>query len=154
MLNIPNASTHAEASTVVPSDDEFLAARIHAYRGKCVALASNVALSQGNVLAQTPDLANVEQVSHSTHIQPPHQSALPRNTSRAPLKAISSTVPSHISTRRKSRTPSEFTLDLVAPFVANLRSNVVAPYFTCVGDLFRPTLSLGIQGDLYCLCCL
>jgi hypothetical protein len=43
MLSIPNASTCAEASTMVPSDDELLIVHIYAYRSKRAALVSEVA---------------------------------------------------------------------------------------------------------------
>jgi hypothetical protein len=148
MLPTPNASPRAEASTVVSSNDELFAACIYAFRGKCIALALEVALLQGNVSAQTLGLANAEQVSHSTHIQPLHQSALPRNTLKAILKAIPPTVPSCISTREKSRAPLQFTLDHVAPYVANLRSYVVALHPTCIGKPCGTTYFLDVQGAL------
>jgi hypothetical protein len=50
--------------------------------------------------------------------------------------------------RAKSTTPSQFTLDHVAPFVANLRSNVVAPHSTGVGEPSGTTLPLDVQGTL------
>jgi hypothetical protein len=50
-LSTPNASPRVEASTMVPSDDELLATRIYAFKDKCAALASEVALLQGNVSA-------------------------------------------------------------------------------------------------------
>jgi hypothetical protein len=45
MLPTPSTSPLAEASAMVPSDDEFLIARIYAFKGKHAALASEVALS-------------------------------------------------------------------------------------------------------------
>jgi hypothetical protein len=114
---------------MVPSDSELITMCIYAFKGKRAALASEVALSQGNVSVQTPDRANAEQVSHSTHIQPLHQSTLLGTTSKVPP-----TVSSCISMKAKCRAPSQFTLDHIAPFVANLRSNVVAPQPTSVGS--------------------
>jgi hypothetical protein len=94
---------------------------------------------------QIANPTNAEQVNHSTHIQPLHQSALPENTSRAPLKAVPPIVTSCISTRAKSRAPCQFMLDHVAPFVANLKSNVVAPHPTRVGEPCGTMLPLDIQ---------
>jgi hypothetical protein len=59
-LPTPSASPCAEASAMVPSDDELLCARIYAFKGKRAALASEVALSQGNAMVRTPDCANPE----------------------------------------------------------------------------------------------
>jgi hypothetical protein len=84
MLPTPNASPCAKSSIMVPSDDEFFVVHIYAFKSKHVVLASEVALLKGNVSAQRPNPANAEQVSHSTHIQPLHQSALPGNIIRAP----------------------------------------------------------------------
>jgi hypothetical protein len=48
--------------------------------------------------------------------------------------------------KAKSKAPSQFTLDHVAPFVADLRSNVVAPHPTCIGEPYRMALPLDVQG--------
>jgi hypothetical protein len=47
-LPTPSSSPRAEASAMVPSDDELLCARIYAFKGKHASLASEVALSQDN----------------------------------------------------------------------------------------------------------
>ena len=133
---------------MVPNNNEFITTCAYTFKGKCDALASEVALLQGNVSVQTSNRANAEQVSHSTHIQPLHQSALLGTTSRVSLKAVPPTVLSCIFIKAKCRAPSQFKLGHIAPFIANLRSNVVALQPTSVWEPCGTTLPLDVQGML------
>jgi hypothetical protein len=131
-LLAPKSSPRAAGSSTVPSDDESLIAYVKVLKCKRAALASQMALLQGNVLSQASHAANVEQSSHSTQIQPMHRSALTRDTSMLPLKVVPPIVPSPTIMKGKSKIPSQFSLGNVASFVANLRRKAVATHSTCV----------------------
>jgi hypothetical protein len=62
------------------------------------------------------------------------------------LKAVPPTVPSFTSTKEKSKIPSQFSLDHVASFIADLKGKVVATHSTCVGGPYRPMLFLNLEG--------
>jgi hypothetical protein len=104
-LLAPNPSPRAKASNTVPSENEPPIACVHAFKHKCATLASQMALSQGIVLAQAPHAANVERRNHSIHIQLMHQSAFTRNTSTLPLIAVPPTVLSRTSMKGSPRSP-------------------------------------------------
>jgi hypothetical protein len=141
-----NSSPRTEALHTMPSDDELLIACVQTFKRKYVALDSQIALPYGNVLAQAPHATYAERGSHSTHIQPMHQSALAKDTSTPPLKVVPAIIPFCTSTKGKSKISSRYNLDHVTIFVANLRGKASATHSTNMTGRFKLTLSLTLKG--------
>jgi hypothetical protein len=96
-------------------------------------------------MVQAPHVANVEQSSHSTYIQPMCLSIFARKTSTPPLKVVIPTVPSRTSTEGNSKIPFQFSLGHVRPFVINLKGKAAATRVVVVMCLFQSTLFLDVK---------
>ena len=96
-------------------------------------------------MVQASHAANVEQSSHSTHIQPMCLSIFARKTSTPLLKVVLPTIPSHTSTEGNSKIPFYFSLGHVAPFLINLKNKAATMRVVVVMCLFQLTLFLDIK---------
>jgi hypothetical protein len=67
--NAPSSKSFTTCWNIVLSDDELIIAYLQAFKRKHVALASQMALLQSNILAQAPHAANVEQSNYSTYFE-------------------------------------------------------------------------------------
>ena len=105
-----------------------------------------MALAQDNVIVQVPHTSTTKQGGPSSHIQLMHETVLVRDISTLPLQAFSPTIPSRASTRLKSKIASQFSLGVVASFIANLRGQALARQSTCLVDPRRPMLSRDVEG--------
>jgi hypothetical protein len=74
-------------------------------------------------------------------MQPMHETILAKDTSTPPLQVVPPTVPSHASTRSKSKNAPQSSLGPVAPFVANLRGQALPRQSTTSVGPCRPMLS-------------
>jgi hypothetical protein len=79
-------------------------------------------------------------------MQPMHETILARDTSTPPLQVVLLTVPSHASTRSKSKNAPQSSLGRVAPFVANLRGQALPRQSTTSVGPRRPMLSRDVEG--------
>jgi hypothetical protein len=79
-------------------------------------------------------------------MQPIHETILARDTSTPPLQVVPPTVPSHASTRSKSKNAPQSNLGPVAPFVANLRGQALPRQSTTVVGPRRSMLSRDVEG--------
>jgi hypothetical protein len=75
-----------------------------------------------------------------------HETIIVRDTSTPPLQVVPPTVPSRASTRSKSKNAPQSNLDLVAPFVANLRGQALPRQSTTSVGPRRPMLSRDVEG--------
>jgi hypothetical protein len=105
-----------------------------------------MALPQGNVIVEAPYTTTAELGGPSSHMQPMHETILARDSSTPPLQVVPPTVPSHATTRSKSKNAPQSSLGPVAPFVANLRSQALPRQSTASVGLRRPMLFRDIEG--------
>jgi hypothetical protein len=126
MLVVPDPSLPLRTSNTMQSDDKLLQACLQSMRSNHASLALKMALLQGNVIVEAPHTTTAKQGSPSSHMQPMHETILARDISTPPLQAVPLTVPSHASTRSKSKIAPQISLGPVAPFVANLRGQALA----------------------------
>jgi hypothetical protein len=130
----------------VESEDDLVLACLQSFQRNHALLASKMALPQGNVIVEAPHTTIAEQSGPSIHMQPMHETILARDTSTPPLQVVPPTVPSHASSRSKSKNAPQSSLGLVAPFVANLRGQALPRQSkTSVGPC-RPMLSRDVEG--------
>jgi hypothetical protein len=109
-------------------------------------LPSKTALLQGNVIVEAPHTTTAEQGGPSSHMQPMYETILARNTSTPPLQVVPPTVPSHASTRSKSKNAPQINLGPVPSFVANLRDQALPRQSTTSVGPHRPMLSPDVEG--------
>ena len=121
----PDPSPHVQAPDTMESDDELLTILTQAFRRNQASLASTMALPQGNVIIEAPHTTTIEQGGPSSHMQPMDETILTRDTSTPPLQVVPPTVPSGASTRLKSKNAPQSSLDLIAAFIADLRSQAL-----------------------------
>ena len=69
-----------------------------------------------------------------------------RDTSTPPLQVVPPTIPSHGSTRLKSKNAPESSLGPIAAFIADLRSQALPRQFTTSMGRGRPMMSRSIEG--------
>ena len=79
-------------------------------------------------------------------MQPIHETILARDISTPPLQVVPLTIPSHASTRLKSKNATQSSLDPVAAFVADLRSQALRRQSTAFVGRDRLMLSCGVEG--------
>jgi hypothetical protein len=115
-------------------------------RSNHASLASKTALLHGNVIVEAPHTSTTEQGGPSSYMQAMHETILARDMSTPPLQAVSPIVLSCTSTRLKSKIVHQISLDLVAPFVANLRGQALARQSTSSMCLRRPMFSRDVEG--------
>jgi hypothetical protein len=124
-LVAPYPSPCVQASDTVENEDDLVLACIQSFQRNHASLASKMALPQGNVIVEVPHTTTVEQGGPSIHMQPMYDTILARDTSMPPLQVVPPTVPSHASTRSKSKNAPQSSLNHVASFVANLRGQAL-----------------------------
>jgi hypothetical protein len=112
---------------------------------KHASLVSKTALPQGNVIVEAPHTTTAEQGGPSSHMQPMHETILARDTSTPPLQVVPPTIPSHASTRLKSKTTLQISLGLVAPCITNLRGQALPRQSTTSLGPRRPMLSHDVE---------
>jgi hypothetical protein len=147
-LVVPDPSPCIRASDTVQSGDELLFVCLQSFERNHTSLASKMALPQGNVIVEAPHTTTVEQgsPSSSSHMQPMHETILARDTSMPPLQVVPSTVPSHATTRLKSKNAPQSSLGPVVPFVANLRGQALPRQSTTSVGPRRSMLSRDVEG--------
>jgi hypothetical protein len=145
-LVVPNPSPRVRASDTVQSEDELLHACLQSFKRNHASLASKMALPQGNVIVEAPHTTTAEQGGPSSHMQPMHETILARDTSTPPLQVVPPTVPSHATTRSKSKNAPQRSLGPIAPFVANLRGQALPRQSTTFVGPRRPMLSRDVEG--------
>jgi hypothetical protein len=125
-LVVPDPSPPVEAYNIAASDDELFLACLQSMQSKHASLASETALSMGNIIIQAPHATNVERGDPPSYIQLIYETALVRNMSTPPLRAVLPIIPSWTSSRLKSKITSQFSLGRIASFVANLKGQASA----------------------------
>jgi hypothetical protein len=98
------------------------------------------------VIVEAPHTTTAEQGGPSSHMPPMHETILARDTSTPPLQVVPPTVPSHATTRSKSKNAPQSSLGIVAPFVANLRGQALPRQSTISMGPRRPMLSRDVEG--------
>jgi hypothetical protein len=134
------------ASDTAESEDDLVLACLQSFQRNHASLASKMALPQGNVIVEAPHTITAEQGGPSSHMQPMHETILTRDTSTPPLQVVPPTVPSHASTRSKSKNAPQSSLGPVAPFAANLRGQALPRQSTTSMGPRRPMLSHDVEG--------
>jgi hypothetical protein len=105
-----------------------------------------MALAQSNVIVEAPHTSTAELGGPSSHMQPMHETILAKDTSTPPLQLVPPTVPSHASTRSKSKNAPQSSLGPVAPFVTNLRGQALPRQSTTSVGPRRLMLSRDVEG--------
>src|SRR5450759_5972239 len=93
-----------------------------------------------------PHNTTVEQGGPSNHMQPMHETILPRDTATPPLEVVAPTVPSRASRRLKPKNAPQSGSGPVLPFVADLRSQAVPRQSPLPVGRDRSMLSRGVEG--------
>jgi hypothetical protein len=146
MLVVLDPSPRIRAFDTAESEDELFLACIQSFQRNHASLASKMALSQGNVIVEAPHTTTTEQGGPSSHMQPMHETILARDTSTPPLQVVPPTIPSHASTRSKSKNAPQSSLGPVASFVANLRGQALPRQSTTSVGPRRPMFSRDVEG--------
>ena len=79
-------------------------------------------------------------------MHPMHETILARDTSTTPLQVVLPIIPSHATTRSKSKNAPQNSFSPVIPFVANLRGQALPRQSTTSMGPRRPMLSCDVEG--------
>ena len=142
----PHPSPCVPPSNTQESDDEVPLCFWEAFKRNRASLKSRTAMPRGNVIVEVPHNTTIEQGGPSNHMQPMDETILARDTSMPPLEVVPPIVPSRASTRLKSKNAPESSLDPVAAFVANLRSQALHRQSTTFVGRGRPMMSRDVEG--------